>query len=995
MRPPSSREDVRATPPPLIDHAAQAASKISAGSRASKYIGMTASQLKQRNSMPQPATSRLPSQQPQPPQPQPPPPQQQPTSYMTSPTPAVSIGRPGLGSRLSQPGSKTSLMSQPSKIGAQTRTIPSTSATSAAFTATSTTSTTSATSAMSATTTSPLMGPLSSSRPRMSPTPGRLMSSPARRLSSRASDHSDTNSISSITNITNTSSSNLLDQATLIQMAESPKGDLALRLQQLELDFGVAIAENNMLKTEMNQTRTQLEMARLLEKRDLSYEERVFLSKSLGRGGIDERLSQELEDMHAMKAEWEKERATKDQEIKAITEKMTQTRLDTVNSQKEKTVLLQEKTELEQKLKDLKEEEESKKDDSATVTEPANNEEQQALIGSLRKVIETTEEKITILESKIRDLMNRAIETEEVMATTQAHQVEQAAHLADLELQRDDLQVRLDDVELVMKVTTEALQAKLEVALRDVTHSDEQLQEVQARLNHEFELRRQKESEAEAKMKTMETELQESQTLLAKSERQTKMFEEKIKDYESSIDKREQEISSLKCELEDLAGMTQSEDVNRMRKVWENERKRLEEAITEDMGVISGLRADIEALEEYEAECRARIGELEAAVETLTKSNFELESEITRLKDLSAEAQEKFEQERSEWQVKVTESENALESQAAESKQKIENLEAIAQSVESWKGQCEAMQLEMVQKSTKAEDSGLEVAEVQSQRDAFKLEAETAQKELLDMLTQLKDAERIKLELETAQSEKSQLLAMVSELESALALSAATSVKATAAPDTNASEPNSKHLELEEEIAHLKQMVHDLTRENVTVANENKKLMQEHDNLMEAHKHVETECLKLMDEVERLHSESLAAASTEGGLTKDDADLMENAEPKTSTPESQAPTQSQSVIRLEGLLKEKQALLDRLTQAHATEMRDLRQRYVDLDRSKASEVSQLNKELTDLESLIESKIFREADLEEEVHRKQKQIDRLELDISSKKGHSNGSAYQSP
>ncbi|OAQ30806.1 hypothetical protein K457DRAFT_73053 [Linnemannia elongata AG-77] len=91
-----------------------------------------------------------------------------------------------------------------------------------------------------------------------------------------------------------------------------------------------------------------------------------------------------------------------------------------------------------------------------------------------------------------------------------------------------------------------------------------------------------------------------------------------------------------------------------------------------------------------------------------------------------------------------------------------------------------------------------------------------------------------------------------------------------------------------------------------------------------------------------------------------------------------------SVIRLEGLLKEKQALLDRLTKAHASEMRDLRQRYVDLDRSKAYEVGQLNKELTELESLIESKIFHEADLEEEVQRKQKQIDRLQQEISDLK-----------
>jgi len=777
---------------------------------------------------------------------------------------------------------------------------------------------------------------------------------------------------------------------------------MALRYQQLQLEFEVAIAEKNMLKTEVNQTKNQLEVNRLLEKRDLSYEERVFLSKSLGRGGIDERLGEELEEvhakleeLHATKAEWEKERVAKDQEIKAITEKMTQAWLDSARSQKEKTALLEEKSELEQRLKEL---EEGGPVRSETGSGPAS-EEHQELIESLKDDIQDSEEKIAALEAKLRELTNQAIDDEDKMRAIEdamaTEQVRHAQQQALLEQERDDLQMRLEDAELVLKVSTDALQAKLEIALRDAGQSDEQLLEVQARLDHEAELRRQKESDAEAKLKSVETELQESQTLLAKSEKQVKTFEEKIKDHQSSIAKREQEISDLKREIEDLANMAQSDETDKMRKVWENEKKRLEDAVFEDATIIAGLRADIETLEEYDAECRVKINELETTVTALTKSNSELESEVTRLKTLSAVEQGKFGQERSELQAKVDEAEKALETHSTETQAKIEGLEAIAQSVDSWKGQCEALQLEMSQRTAKAEDIGLELAEVQAERDAFKLEAETAQRELVDKAKQLEGLEKLQLEVKTAQDDKLLLASKISELETALS-----EAKTATAPVATSTEPDSKRMELEEEVANLKQMVQDLTKENVTVGAENKKLMLEHDNLMEAHKLVENECLKLMDEVERLHSESLAAPVI-GEAAKHDADLMENAELKAATSEkdnteSQA-SQSQSVIRLEGLLKEKQALLDRLTQGHATEMRELRKRYVDLDRSKAEEVAQLNKELTDLESLIESKIFREADLEEDVHRKQKQIDQLEREISDfRSNSSNGSnGYLSP
>ncbi|KAF9933302.1 CAP-GLY domain-containing linker protein 1 [Linnemannia zychae] len=963
----SASADISSTPPPQqakIDHAAQAAARITAGSRASKYIGVTANQLKQRNVIPQPANSRLAS-------------QQQSTvtqetagspttnrtlsstttsPQTTSPTPTTSITRSVLGSRLSQPGSKL----QATKSSAYSKPGQTTSPPGAI-----------------------------SSRPRTSPTPGRLMTSP-RRLSSRSSDVSDNSNPN--THTSSVPPPNLLDQATLIQMAESPQGDLAIQLQQLQLDFGVAIAENNMLKTEMNQTKTQLEMTRLLEKRDLSYDERVFLSKSLGRSGIDERLSQELEELHAMKEEWEKEKLAKDQEIKTMTEKMTQAWLDAAKWKKERAVLTQEKAELNAKIEEL-----SKQQVSAN---GFGREEQQALIESATKHLHDAQEKISTLEVKLQEFQAQAVEDDAKLRAAEkalsANTAQWAEQLTRLEEERDTLQARLEDLEVVLKVTTESLRSKLEAALRDAAHSEEQLHEVQARLDHEAEIRRTKESEAESKLRETEVELKESQLLLTKNDKLIKTLEERIKDYEVSIAKREQELTGLQSELNDLAGMVQSEEVDRMRKVWEHEKKRLEEAVAEDITVINGLRSELQTLESSEEELIIKLTELEETVLETTESKEALESEVRQLQNQLTAVQDQFLQERTALENKVIQIETASEAHISELKDKSDKLEKIASSVETWKGQCEAMQLEIVQKNAKIDDSRFQLAEAQTQRDFFKQESTEARKELEDTMSQLKldharDIAAIREEHKATQEEKSQLADKVSELEAALALAVSTPVITDAKEDgeLSTSEAVANRSELEEEIANLKAMVHDLTRENVTVSNVNKKLMLEHDNLMEAHKHVETECLKLMDEVERLHAESLATEGSRTTENKDSIDSMEGLSAneltkKNSTESIVATAQSQSVIRLEGLLKEKQALLDRLTKTHASEMRELRQRYVDLDRSKAYEVGQLNKELTELESLIESKIFHEADLEEEVQRKQKQIDRLLQEVSDLK-----------
>ncbi|KAG0374474.1 Kinesin protein 1B [Mortierella sp. AD032] len=1004
----------QAAQPASASHAAQAASRITAGSRASKYIGMTATQLKQRNGAPQPSVSRPLSQS----QPNLPGVSARaasptiralggssgsPTTSRTmtpgaaaaaaranspSPVPKPAIRssspttRPTLGARLSQNGVKPSVNTLVAKTGAHSRSASSTSS------VTSQSSTT-------------------GSRARTSPTP-RAMTTP-RRLSSRSETPDATSLLSP-----SESRTNLLDHSNSVQTVGSPQSVVSLQLQQLQLDFDTAIAENNILKSKVTETKQQLETTKLLEKKDLSYDERAFLSKNLDREAIDERLAQELEDLHLLKVAWDKEKAAKDQELKVVTDKMTQAWLDAARSQKERTALIQEKTALADKLRLLQENggEPTQADVSAL------SEEQETLIDSLKKSLTEAEEKTLVLESKLEDLMTRANEEEEKM--NQANAETQAAIEAkkqELESERDALQSKLTELETEAQAYTEKSELILRAALDDAESAKQQLSELQRRWNEEAESRRQEQLESEFKLKALETELQDSQAQFAKSEKLTRGLEEKSKELSVVVTKRDQELDGLKLQLQDLAGMVQSEEVDRMRKLWEHEKKRLEEAVTDNITVMTSLRAEILELESNEEELNARIKTLETSETTLKGVKASLEAEVERFQSSVKAAEVSFAQERSALEAKIAESEATLETRLSENKERMDELEAVALGVEEWSERCEALQLEMIQKTAKVEEVGFELSEAQNQRETIAQELETIKAELKAKeeassatANHAAQLETSRAEISALEEEREQLLVKVSELEAALALSV--SAPRTAASGAEGAEAVLNRTELEEEIAGLKQMVHELTAENAVVASDNKKLMQEHDILMEAHKHVETECLKLMDEVERLHSESLAATSLgeADSAEKDELDVIQaGTEIKTAiigqselkaalnnvslltkdtailTPsEKPGQNQSASVIRLENLLKDKQAMLDRLTQAHTLEMRDLRQRYVDLDRTKAWELSQLNKELTDLESLIESKIFHEADLEEEVQQNQKQIDRLQSEVADLK-----------
>ncbi|CAG8456306.1 265_t:CDS:2, partial [Scutellospora calospora] len=190
----------------------------------------------------------------------------------------------------------------------------------------------------------------------------------------------------------------------------------------------------------------------------------------------------------------------------------------------------------------------------------------------------------------------------------------------------------------------------------------------------------------------------------------------------------------------------------------------------------------------------------------------------------------------------------------------------------------------------------------------------------------------------------------------------------------------------EEQIAGLKHIVQELTRENVSIAGDNKKILAEQEKLMEAHRQVENECLKLMDELERLHSESLGGQGILSLSPPAEDSYEVNGVTSVGQEDSEGETSQTGTdtSRLQSLLVEKQSQIDRLTSKHNAEIRELRQKIQELERSKKREVTSLNKDVAELESLVESKIFREADLEEEVQRERLNVKKWKEDCEDLK-----------
>ncbi|CAO0796686.1 unnamed protein product [Mucor circinelloides] len=143
-----------------------------------------------------------------------------------------------------------------------------------------------------------------------------------------------------------------------------------------------------------------------------------------------------------------------------------------------------------------------------------------------------------------------------------------------------------------------------------------------------------------------------------------------------------------------------------------------------------------------------------------------------------------------------------------------------------------------------------------------------------------------------------------------------------------------------------------------SLKSDNKKISKDYAKLEESHKQTEVECLKLMEEVEKLHQQASQDEVTKLVLKED---LSEDD-------------------KIAKLLQQNQKKLEQLTIQHATELRETKEKAEKQEKDHKRQVVNLNRDISELESLIESKIFKEADLEEALEKERKQVKKLQLEL---------------
>ncbi|KAM3589432.1 hypothetical protein VKS41_000295 [Umbelopsis sp. WA50703] len=437
----------------------------------------------------------------------------------------------------------------------------------------------------------------------------------------------------------------------------------------------------------------------------------------------------------------------------------------------------------------------------------------------------------------------------------------------------------------------------------------------------------------------------------------------------SSLDEHirqlQEESSDLRKQLNELVDASQGskdEAVEKIKLVWEAEKKRLveqleaaNERILQEQQQHQALQNDLQS----SSDLTKKVEKLAVEKEALEERVKQFENDYQQLNDQrnkgledignAIEAQKKAEADYRKLQ-------NETSNLKRESEQQVDKISALIKEKE---------QLELTVKDrgdiAESSEQNIQIASLQQQIEKY-----IAQNQML-----LKQKEQLELTVEQMEKTK------------AAHVQGSKSTTTSKEDQKRLKELVNKAEKYEEEIASLKHTMSSTKKEMDSVTEDNKKLNTEYEKLLEAHKSVENECLKLMDEVERLHSEGLVGLdvkiNSEAGADEGYNQDNDLSEPKVKLLHSQ--------------LAEKQAQVDRLNVQHSAQIREVQQKLNDLERNKQREIHALNKDIAELESLIESKIFKEADLEEAIELERKTVKRLREELTEAKSQHRDSSYK--
>ncbi|CAG8756237.1 38558_t:CDS:2 [Gigaspora margarita] len=583
-----------------------------------------------------------------------------------------------------------------------------------------------------------------------------------------------------------------------------------------------------------------------------------------------------------------------------------------------------------------------------------------------QETINIYELRVSSLEQQVEDLKKAGVETISLYEEATNRISERETKISLLEKEAEELRSAGVEAIDVYEKTIEETKREMESTKNQLARKEEAL----SAANKEIERLRLLQKElTETKTKREEglrNELADLQTGLehmmradAKSRERIYQLEDEVRDAQALVSRKQEEISALKNNMQNLMAANTDEEIEKIKEVFESDIKRLQYELEE-------VR---KSLSDTQSEKRALVGELDT------------------IKDEKKLIEKKLQDNEKERQDIITEMEvlkSNMSQNENERTQLVADIEEYKANIEEHKANLAKIEEQKTNiiKDAETEKSAL-MESLENLRKELIKSREITQKDLEELQQQLKNkenyADQLKSELDTKITEIKQL-----NVEFDLFKKDAENSK-TMTQKTN--EYEEKVAAYEEQIAGLKHIVQELTRENVSIAGDNKKILAEQEKLMEAHRQVENECLKLMDELERLHSESLGGQGILSLSPPVEDSYEVNGTSSVGQEDSEEGETSHvgtDASRLQSLLVEKQTQIDRLTSKHNVETRELRQKIQELERSKQREITALNKDVAELESLIESKIFREADLEEEVQKERRNTKKWKDDFEDLK-----------
>ncbi|ORZ26125.1 hypothetical protein BCR42DRAFT_401631 [Absidia repens] len=362
-------------------------------------------------------------------------------------------------------------------------------------------------------------------------------------------------------------------------------------------------------------------------------------------------------------------------------------------------------------------------------------------------------------------------------------------------------------------------------------------------------------------------------------------FDTERKEWEETIAKLKDEIAQL------VDASNQTDQMDNIKQVWDSERQRLEEAIERHNQQLTSEQAAHQSLKQH-------ADRLEEQVKQADKLGLEKQQLEEQVQQLQGNYDEQL-QSRGRYLDEVR---TAMEAQK--------------------KTQGELRRLTEAKEKTDREltQAHADLAKAESTLTSLRSSSSDMDGWIKEKQQQAKDMEMLRDEVERLEAQN----AMLTKQKESAELAAAAAVKKDATGGDEATQALVKRLQ-----------------------KDNKRLVQDQDKLKEANKQMETECLKLMDEVEKLHSEGPNLPT-----------------PPSSCSDNDSMTPDEKMTRLDQQLAEAKRHMEKLLLKHASEIQQVKDQQQEADRKHQREVSNLNRDVTELEGIIEAKIFKEADLEE-------------------------------